>query len=136
MAIKRVLRDERFKNRVKGGKKVQTKQTIPPIFIKLYTYQLLRGLAYVHSLGICHSIKPENLLVDQESGVLKLCDFGCAKYLVPGESNVSSSVLGKAISLRDRLAVQFHPSQLQSKAAQYPVLPIESGETSTVDLPC
>ena len=53
-------------------------------------YQLFRSLAYIHSLGICHrDIKPQNLLLDPESGVLKLCDFGSAKHLVKGEPNVS-----------------------------------------------
>ena len=53
-------------------------------------YQLFRSLAYIHSLGICHrDIKPQNLLLDPESGVLKLCDFGSAKQLVRGEPNVS-----------------------------------------------
>lgn len=53
------------------------KQTIPISFIKLYMYQLFRSLAYIHSLGICHrDIKPQNLLLDPETGVLKLCDFG------------------------------------------------------------
>lgn len=53
------------------------KQTIPISFIKLYMYQLFRSLAYIHSLGICHrDIKPQNLLLDPDSGVLKLCDFG------------------------------------------------------------
>ena len=53
-------------------------------------YQLFRSLAYIHSLGICHrDIKPQNLLLDPESGVLKLCDFGSAKILVAGEANVS-----------------------------------------------
>jgi len=68
----------------------RSKQTIPISFIKLYMYQLFRSLAYIHSLGICHrDIKPQNLLLDPESGVLKLCDFGSAKVLVAGESNVS-----------------------------------------------
>ena len=45
--------------------------------VKLYIYQLARALGYLHSLGICHrDIKPQNLLVDPHSGVLKLCDFG------------------------------------------------------------
>ena len=44
---------------------------------QLYMYQLFRSLAYIHSQGICHrDIKPQNLLLDPESGVLKLCDFG------------------------------------------------------------
>lgn len=66
------------------------RQTIPPLYIKLYMYQLFRALAYIHSLGICHrDIKPQNLLLDPETAVLKLCDFGSAKHLVRGEPNVS-----------------------------------------------
>ena len=78
-------------------------------------YQLFRSLAYIHSTGICHrDIKPQNLLLDPESAILKLCDFGrflvfsfflffiilkviilflkqikSAKQLVKGELNVS-----------------------------------------------
>jgi len=66
------------------------KQTVPHIYVKLYIYQLSRALAYIHSQGICHrDIKPQNLLLDPQSGILKLCDFGSAKMLVQGEPNVS-----------------------------------------------
>ncbi|XP_070202653.1 glycogen synthase kinase-3 beta-like isoform X3 [Littorina saxatilis] len=68
----------------------KSKQTIPILYIKLYMYQLFRSLAYIHSQGVCHrDIKPQNLLLDPETGVLKLCDFGSAKVLVRGEPNVS-----------------------------------------------
>jgi glycogen synthase kinase 3 beta len=66
------------------------KQPMPMLQIKLYMYQLLRSLAYIHSVGICHrDIKPQNLLLNPATGVLKLCDFGSAKILVAGEPNVS-----------------------------------------------
>lgn len=53
-------------------------------------YQLFRSLAYIHQMGICHrDIKPQNLLLDPVKGILKLCDFGSAKVLVPGEPNVA-----------------------------------------------
>lgn len=66
------------------------KTTMPMIEVKLYTYQLFRSLAYIHSQGICHrDIKPQNLLLDPHTGILKLCDFGSAKILVPNEPNVS-----------------------------------------------
>lgn len=68
----------------------KVKQTMPMLLVKLYMYQVLRSLAYIHSLGICHrDIKPQNLLLDPRTGVLKLCDFGSAKILVAGEPNVS-----------------------------------------------
>jgi hypothetical protein len=66
------------------------KQTMPMAYIKLYMYQLMRSLAYIHSVGICHrDIKPQNLLLNPPTGVLKLCDFGSAKILIEGEPNVS-----------------------------------------------
>ena len=69
----------------------ERRQTVPIVYTKLYMYQLFRGLAYIHSKGICHrDIKPQNLLVDPKTGVLKLCDFGCAKQLVRGERNVTT----------------------------------------------
>ncbi|CEM23980.1 unnamed protein product [Vitrella brassicaformis CCMP3155] len=66
------------------------KQTMPILYVKLYVYQMARALAYLHAKGICHrDIKPQNLLVDGKTQVLKLCDFGSAKRLVSGEPNVA-----------------------------------------------
>jgi glycogen synthase kinase 3 beta len=68
----------------------RTRQTLPILMVKVYAYQLLRGLAYLHAIGICHrDIKPQNVLVERQSGVLKICDFGSAKQLIRGEPNVS-----------------------------------------------
>ncbi|ORX74036.1 Pkinase-domain-containing protein [Linderina pennispora] len=68
----------------------KAKQFVPMLYVKLFMYQLFRSLNYIHSLGICHrDIKPQNLLVNSTTGVLKLCDFGSAKTLIAGEPNVS-----------------------------------------------
>ncbi|XP_053729413.1 serine/threonine-protein kinase NLK isoform X2 [Synchiropus splendidus] len=46
---------------------------------KVFLYQILRGLKYLHSAGILHrDIKPGNLLVNSNC-VLKICDFGLAR---------------------------------------------------------
>jgi len=66
------------------------KQSMPTALIKLYSYQIFRALAYIHSLGICHrDIKPQNILVDPSTHMVKICDFGSAKKLVAGEPNVA-----------------------------------------------
>ena len=61
------------------------KQQFPNVLVKLYSYQMLRSIAYIHALGICHrDIKPQNMLVDPSNHNLKLCDFGSAKKLIKG----------------------------------------------------
>lgn len=38
---------------------------LPELLVKLYTYQIFRGVAYLHSMGVCHrDIKPQNILVE------------------------------------------------------------------------
>ncbi|CAI5999578.1 unnamed protein product [Closterium sp. NIES-65] len=66
-------------------------QRMPLLYVKLYTYQICRALAYIHNgIGVCHrDIKPQNLLVNPHTHQLKLCDFGSAKVLVKGEPNIS-----------------------------------------------
>ncbi|KAL0347834.1 UNVERIFIED_CONTAM: Shaggy-related protein kinase theta [Sesamum calycinum] len=66
-------------------------QYMPMLFVQLYTYQICRALNYTQRIvGVCHrDIKPQNLLVNPHTHQLKLCDFGSAKMLVPGEPNIS-----------------------------------------------
>jgi len=47
--------------------------------IKVFLYQILRGVKYLHSAKIIHrDIKPGNLLVNSNC-VLKICDYGLAR---------------------------------------------------------
>jgi len=60
------------------------------IYVKLYSFQMIKSLAYLHGKGICHrDIKPQNILIDLETHKLKLCDFGSAKKLVKGQLSIA-----------------------------------------------
>ncbi|EGT40739.1 hypothetical protein CAEBREN_16225 [Caenorhabditis brenneri] len=63
---------------------------MPASAIKLYMFQLLRGIGFLHLHNIVHrDIKPKNLLVDEANGILKICDFGSAKRLTKNEPNIT-----------------------------------------------
>ncbi|XP_031785487.1 cyclin-dependent kinase-like 1 isoform X3 [Nasonia vitripennis] len=58
----------------------------PELMTKQLTWQILQGVAYCHRLGCVHrDVKPENILLTAD-GVVKLCDFGFARMLSPGEN--------------------------------------------------
>ena len=53
--------------------------------VKVFLYQILRGLKYLHSARVLHrDIKPGNLLVNSNC-CLKICDFGLARIEEPDE---------------------------------------------------
>ena len=68
----------------------KSNRVMPLIYVKLYSYQLLRAISAMHSMDICHrDIKPQNLLIQSETGRLVICDLGSAKQLIPNEPNVA-----------------------------------------------
>ena len=62
--------------------------------VKVFLYQILRGLRYLHSARVLHrDIKPGNLLVNSNC-VLKICDFGLARIEEPDSSkNMTQEVV-------------------------------------------
>ncbi|XP_010848131.1 PREDICTED: mitogen-activated protein kinase 4 [Bison bison bison] len=49
---------------------------------KLFMYQLLRGLKYIHSANVLHrDLKPANIFISTEDLVLKIGDFGLARIV-------------------------------------------------------
>ncbi|XP_037924854.1 cyclin-dependent kinase-like 1 isoform X1 [Hermetia illucens] len=61
-------------------------QGCPDNLTKQLTHQTLQGVSYCHKQGCLHrDIKPENILLTAQ-GQVKLCDFGFARMLSPGEN--------------------------------------------------
>ena len=55
--------------------------------IKIFIYQILRGLMYMSMCSISHrDMKPHNVLVNPQTNKVVICDFGSAKQLVKGIS--------------------------------------------------
>ena len=69
---------------VAGGsiaKMIETYKPFPENILRKYTYQILKGLEYLHVRNIIHrDIKGGNILVNRD-GVCKLSDFGGSKQI-------------------------------------------------------
>ncbi|PHU19041.1 Shaggy-related protein kinase iota [Capsicum chinense] len=70
-------------------------QRMPLIYVKLYTYQVFRGLAYMHTVaGVCHrDLKPQNILVKGEANISYICSrFYRAPELIFGATEYTTSI--------------------------------------------
>jgi len=58
---------------------IKSGQTLTNEHVQYFTYQILRGMKYVHSASVIHrDLKPGNLLVNSDCE-LKICDFGLSR---------------------------------------------------------
>uniref|UniRef100_A0A4W2HDN4 Obscurin n=1 Tax=Bos indicus x Bos taurus TaxID=30522 RepID=A0A4W2HDN4_BOBOX len=67
------------------------KSVVTEAEVKIYIQQLVEGLQYLHGQGILHlDIKPPNILmVHPAREDIKICDFGFAQKITPGEPQYS-----------------------------------------------
>lgn len=60
--------------------KIQASNKLPLETTKLFLYQLLRGVKYIHSANVIHrDIKPGNLFINIDDLTLKIGDYGLAR---------------------------------------------------------
>ncbi|KAF8817560.1 Pkinase-domain-containing protein [Phlegmacium glaucopus] len=58
---------------------IRSGQTLTNEHVQYFTYQILRGMKFIHSAGVIHrDLKPGNLLVNADCE-LKICDFGLSR---------------------------------------------------------
>lgn len=64
---------------------VRKRRRIKESVAKYLFLQIIDGLRYIHSKGILHrDIKLDNILLD-ETGKIKICDFGVSRFVEPGQ---------------------------------------------------
>lgn len=122
----------------------KNKQVLAIPIVKTYAFMLLRSLAYIHALGVCHrDIKPQNLLVNPLTNELKLCDFGSAKKLEAGEPNVSYICSRYYRAPELIFGATFYSTQIDTWSAGcvisemllgHPIFPGESGVDQLVEI--
>ncbi|CAK8683355.1 serine/threonine-protein kinase Chk2-like [Clavelina lepadiformis] len=89
-------------DRVKHGR-------LPEPLAKLYFYQMLSAVAYLHSNGITHrDLKPENVLLmsNEEPCLLKITDFGYSRLLQ--DEALMSTIAGTKTYLAPEIVQYLH----------------------------
>jgi serine/threonine protein kinase len=64
------------------GQVIKSNESLSEDHIKFFFYQLLRGLKYIHSAGVCHrDLQPKKLLMNSDYD-LRISGFDCAKSII------------------------------------------------------
>ena len=62
---------------------ITSKQKLSNLHYQHITYQILRGLKFIHECGVIHrDIKPENILLNGDSYDVKIVDFGLSNVVL------------------------------------------------------
>uniref|UniRef100_A0A3Q7IID4 Protein kinase domain-containing protein n=1 Tax=Solanum lycopersicum TaxID=4081 RepID=A0A3Q7IID4_SOLLC len=80
--------DTDLKKFIDSHRKGPNARALPTALIQSFLFQLCKGVAHCHSHGVLHrDLKPQNLLVDKEKGILKIADLGLGRaFTVPMKS--------------------------------------------------
>ena len=62
--------------------------------VRSFMCDLLQGLAYCHDQNFLHrDLKPQNLLIENNTGAIKIADFGLARAIGSNEQSYSTDVV-------------------------------------------
>ncbi|XP_021767589.1 cell division control protein 2 homolog C [Chenopodium quinoa] len=80
--------DTDLKKFIDSHRKGPNPRPLPPTQVQSFLFQLLKGVAHCHSHGVLHrDLKPQNLLLDKDKGILKIADLGLGRsFTVPMKS--------------------------------------------------
>jgi hypothetical protein len=100
-----------FCSGVTVGELIQRRGPLPEVEARNILHQLAGALAYAHRQGICHrDVKPRNMMLD-ETGMLKLMDFGLARSVTGCELTSHACILGTPSYMS--------PEQLRGESVDY-----------------
>ncbi|MER6944839.1 protein kinase [Nonomuraea sp. NPDC000554] len=93
------------------GQLVRRSGTLPPGRAAAMTASLAEALAHAHEQGVVHcDVKPSNVLVDEQTGALKLTDFGISRILHTTTLNTTGTVAGTPVYIAPEILRGERPS--------------------------
>ena len=79
------------------GQRVRRAGPLPPSQVTRVVQEVAWALAYAHSRGVVHrDVKPDNILLDKESGRAMVTDFGIARVAGVGTMSGAGELVGTA----------------------------------------
>ncbi|MFH1464879.1 MAG: protein kinase [Pseudomonadota bacterium] len=85
---------------------IRERRRLPSEAVAILGLGLASALEYAHSEGIIHrDLKPENVMIRRD-GVLKLMDFGIARFLEEGQMTMTGALVGSPAYMNPEQAME------------------------------